>query len=111
MDDSLDILNIDNTIRSNFIKQHQNIEIYKERLSDIQQSLKNAQLHPKTVLNLEKTRDYLSKYIEDIVNEIQYNFYILKSVDLIEEYKKILNQPVKISFLGKPLKITKKNLE
>ena len=33
--------------------------------------------------------------------EIQYNFYILKSVDLIEEYKKILNQPVKISFLGK----------
>ena len=71
MDESLDILNIDNTIRNNFIKQQQNIEIYKERLVDIQQSLKNTELHPKTVLNLEKTRDYLSKYIEDIVNEIQ----------------------------------------
>ena len=107
MDESLDILNIDNTIRNNFIKQQQNIEIYKERLEDIHQSLKNTELHPKTVLKLEKTRDYLCKYIDDIVNEIQYNFYILKSVDLIEEYKKILNQPVKISFLGKPSKNNK----
>ena len=107
MSDPIDIIVIDNKIRDNFIKQYQNINVYKERLLDIEQSLNNKKLTTKIMSLLETTRDYLIKYIDDILNEIQYNFYIIKTIDLIEEYKKILNQPMKITFLGKPSKNNK----
>jgi len=107
MSDQLDILVIDNKIRNNFITQLENINIYQERLLDIEETLKNSELSSKKVSNLNLTHSSLVKYIDDIKNEIEYNFYIIKTIDFIEEYKKILNQPIKISFLGKPCKINK----
>jgi hypothetical protein len=107
MYDHLDILVIDNDIRNNFTKQRENICIYQEKLLDIEETLKNKDLHNKNIENLKITHTSLSKYIDDIINEVQLNFYIIKTVDLIEEYKKILTQPMKISFLGKPNKSNK----
>lgn len=107
MSEEIDILVIDSNIRNNFKKQKEHISEYQLRLLDIEQSLKNTEITGKTITSLKFSYDYLYKYIDDILNETQLNFYIIKTISLIEEYKKILVQPLKISFLGKPSKINK----
>jgi hypothetical protein len=107
MSEQIDILVIDNKIRSNFIKQKNNITVYENRLVEIEKSLSNNNISDKVKKSLEEHRTKLNDYINDIKNNIQYNFYVLKTVQLIEEYKKILDEPIKISFLGKPSKMSK----
>ena len=97
----IDIIVIDTNIRNNFKKQHTDIYIYKKRLSDIEDSLKNLELNNKNKHILENSYKYLLKYIEDLENETQYNFYIIRTVEILEEYKELLNEPIKLSFLGK----------
>ena len=107
MSEQIDILVIDNKIRSNFDKQKNNITVYENRLVEIEKSLCNKNTSEKIKESLEEHKAKLSEYINDIKNNVQYNFYVLKTVQLIEEYKKILDEPIKISFLGKPSKMSK----
>lgn len=104
---NIDIIIIDKQIRDKFMKQYDNIYIYVERLQEIEKTLQNPSLSNRTMNELMETKKNISKYIEDTKNYVQYNFYILKTVDLIEEYKKILQKPIKISFMGKPSKNNK----
>ena len=105
---NIDIIIIDKQIRDKFTKQYDNINIYVNRLQEIEKTLKNKCLPPRAINELLETKKNISKYIEDTENLVQYNFYILKTVDLIEDYKKILKKPIKISFMGKPSKNNKK---
>jgi hypothetical protein len=104
---NIDIIIIDKQIRDKFMKQYDNINIYVNRLQEIEKTLKNKCLPPRAINELLETKKNISKYIEDTENLVQYNFYILKTVDLIEDYKKILKKPIKISFMGKPSKNNK----
>ena len=104
---NIDIIIIDKQIRDKFTKQYDNINIYVNRLQEIEKTLKNKCLPPRAINELLETKKNISKYIEDTENLVQYNFYILKTVDLIEDYKKILKKPIKISFMGKPSKNNK----
>ena len=101
---NIDIIIIDKQIRDKFMKQYVNINIYVNRLQEIEKTLKNKCLPPRAINELLETKKNISKYIEDTENLVQYNFYILKTVDLIEDYKKILKKQIKISFMGKPSK-------
>ena len=110
-DSNIDIIVIDSKIRNNFKKQYLDISMYKNRLLDIEDSLKNVELNNKNKTILENSYKNLLKYIEDIENETQYNFYIIRTVEILEEYKEILNEPVKLSFLGKHSNKSNKNKE
>lgn len=104
---NIDIIAIDKQIRDKFNKQYENINIYEERLYEIDQTLQNNSLSERTINELLESREKIVKYIDDTKNYVQYNFYILKTIDLIEDYKKILNKPIKLSFMGKPSKNNK----
>ena len=104
---NIDIIAIDKQIRDKFNKQYENIDVYENRLCELKQTLQNNSLLERTINELKEAQEKLSKYIEDTKNHVQYNFYILQTIDLIEEYKKILNKPIKLSFMGKPSKNNK----
>lgn len=104
---NIDIIMIDKQIRTNFNKQYENINMYEQRLDELNQTLQNSSLSDRTINELIESKEKLSKYIEETKDNVQYNFYILKTVDLIEEYKEILNKPIKLSFMGKPTKNNK----
>lgn len=107
MSEIIDIIDLDNKIRNNFKSQKENIDFYKKRLLDIEITLNNTNLHNKLKNEIKQSHIALSEYIKNITEDINYNVYIIKTVQLIEEYKNILEKPIKITFLGKPNKNNK----
>ena len=107
MSEHLDILGVDIKIRKNFEEQFDHLELHKNRLKDINESLEVPDLKYRIKNTLEKAAKELTEYIQNLELQTEYNFYILKTTPLLEEYKKILHKPIKITFLGKPQKNNK----
>ena len=106
----LDILSIDSIIRKNFEEEFKKIPEHKEKLQEIEESLKNENFRRRMKVNLEKARDELVHYIQELDTKINYHFYVMESVLFIEQYKNILKIPVKVSFMGKAEKNNKEKL-
>jgi len=100
----LDILSIDANIRKNFEEEFKKLPIHREKLCEIEASLQNDKLRRRIKVRLEKARDELLLYIEELVTQSKYNFYVMETVQYIEEYKQILKTPIKVSFMGKASK-------
>ena len=111
MSDSLDIISIDSKIRANFKAEMNQIDTHKERLFGIEESIKTVGLKARLLNTLLQAKKELQEYIYNIDNEIDYNFYIIKTIPLIDEYSKLLTVPIKISFMGKPQKKNPKTEE
>ena len=106
----LDILSIDSIIRNNFEEEFKKIPEHKEKLQEIEESLKNENFRRRMKVNLEKARDELVHYIQELDTKINYHFYLIESVSFIEEYKNLLKIPVKVSFMGKAIKNNKEKI-
>ena len=104
MSDSLDILSIDAKIRAKFQSEMDQINTHKARLVDIEESMAVSGLRIRMRSTLEQAQKDLKEYIWDLEHQISYNFYIIKTVPLIEEYSRLLTVPLKISFMGKAQK-------
>jgi hypothetical protein len=98
---TLDILSIDGQIRSNFEAEISHIDVHQLRLIDIKKSLNMKSLKPRLRNILLKAENDLEKYLDNLHNQIDYNFYIIKTISLLEEYTKILKIPLKITFMGR----------
>lgn len=101
---SIDILSIDEKIRKNFDDEFSRLPIHQKKLDELKDAIKNdsLKLHVKT--NITKVIVELEKYILELNTKEKFLFYVLESVNYIEEYKNILKIPVKISFMGKAKK-------
>ena len=104
----LDILVIDANIRTNFEEEFEKIPEHKEKLLQIDDSLKNDNLIPRIRFRLEKGKDELISYINEVESRENLNFYIMESLPFIEQYKDILKIPVKVNFMGKATNDNKK---
>lgn len=102
-----DILNIDDMIHRNFKNEEKKLPEYEQKLQEIESSLQLKNLRPRVRNSLEKSKYELYKKIIDIKNSSTYNFYIIESIDLLDKYKTILKSPMKVSFIGKPVKNNK----
>lgn len=100
----LDILTIDSTVRKNFEDEFSKLPEYNDKLKDINESLQNENLRRRIQMILEKAKSELETYIINLTTRNNYHFYIMETLPFIEEYKKILKTPVKVSFLGKIIK-------
>ena len=107
----LDILSIDAKIRKNFEEETSKLDDHKEKLNEIEETLKNENLRRRIKSSLEKARDELQVYIKDLTTQKQLYFYIMETVTFIEQYKEILKVPVKVSFIGKLVKNDKEKLK
>jgi len=97
----IDILQIHQTILQKFKDDENQIDMYKDKLKIIINSLIIENLRPRTVQTLEQNKKELQSLIKNITNKISYNFYIMETTELLDQYTKLLYSPVKISFMGK----------
>ena len=103
-----DILNIDARIRKKFKQEFQRIPIHKEKLTDLKTSLESKDLEGRLRKDIQYQYNKLSEHIKKVESSSDLNFYLAKTVHLIEKYKGMLRVPIKMSFMGKPIKENKK---
>jgi hypothetical protein len=103
----IDILEIDQKIVRNFDDDRSKISFYEEKKKDLENSLKLTSLTQRTKNTLTDSVEKLSQHIDDIKCDKLYNFYIMESAEILEKYRQILKQPLKVSFMGKPVKNNK----
>ena len=65
----------------------------------------------RNIQDLKTNKDKLEQLISDIESKDRENFYLTESVMYIEKYKKILNTPMKMNFMGKPISNNKEKQE
>jgi len=98
----LDILSIDAKIKSTFQEEADKLPQYQEKLLDLQKTVEKQTLSSRAYRNLESNIEDLHEKIYSITLGQKLNFYIAESAHLLEQYKHILQTPVKLSFTGKP---------
>lgn len=100
----LDVLSIDNRIQKKIEIERQKLDEYQEQLSTIKETLKLKDLSLRVTNSLQNQEKILSEKIAKIENDTELNLYIAKTDYFIQEYKRLLKVPVKMSFMGKPVK-------
>jgi hypothetical protein len=98
-----DILRIDSEIRAILQKDLTKIDEYKIRLEKLKKCMKVKNLSPKIYNDLNQNYEDIKDKIRSTNSEENLQFYIIESIELLEEYKKILTIPIKMSFVGKPM--------
>ena len=107
MSNDIDILDIDAKIRLNFKDEESKLIVYKERLCDIRISLELKNIRQRVINTLLETERSLSEHINDIENNINFNFYVTEVSFLLEKYREILIRPIKMTVMGKAVKNNK----
>ena len=100
----LDILSIDIKIKQKFKEEEEKLPEYKERLSDLEKTLNGEnkeKISSSMYNNLCSNVLELTEKISEIMAYQKLNFYIAKTANLLEKYKKILQTPAKLTFLGR----------
>jgi hypothetical protein len=99
--DSLDILDIDSKIRESFSKEKEKLSVYQERLEDLEKTYKNMQDGNSNKKEIEKKIKEIKESITNIQKNNNVYYYTMDTMELLENYKKLLKTPLKVSFLGK----------
>ena len=112
---NMNVLTTDNKIRQHFAEEYDNLSAYKKTLTDLGKSLKSLKSKTLSGRLYKKVQDEhhrLTEHIQQVESRAEFNFYIAESVHLVEEYKTMLKIPIKMNFMGKPIKENKakKNL-
>lgn len=97
----IDILQIHQSILDKFKEEETNIEQYKIKLDEIIKSIELPHLRHRTIETLQKNKAFLEKKIKNISEKTSYNFYIMETTELLDNYMKLLHSPVKVNFMGK----------
>ena len=98
----IDILDIDKQIKEKFIKEVDKSQLYQTELSKIESILNSTQyLTISTRIKLQNKVGELHDKIHDLENNKIINYYILDTIDILGEYKKLIKKPKKITFIGK----------
>jgi hypothetical protein len=100
----VDILATDAKIKNVFRNEIKNIPNQKIKLKELKKSLEFNCLSIRIKKSLKDSISLLSEYIEKVEMKTDLYFYVSDSAEYIEKYKKIISTPIKISFVGKPMK-------
>lgn len=107
MNQEINILNIDRKILENFNDEKNKLNEYKNKLNEIELSLQNKNIKKRILSELLNSKKELENHINNIENNTFLHFYISETGELLEKYKEILRIPLKVSFMGKPIKNNK----
>jgi ribosomal protein L37AE/L43A len=97
----VDILKVDEKIREIFEKERERLPEYKERLGYFKISLEKCSLDLSIKKKIQSECKNLETKIHNAEGDKMLNFYLLDVIAILDEYKKILEKPRKISFFGK----------
>jgi hypothetical protein len=97
---SIDILNIDQRIKKEFSNKYLKIENFKKNIEDLKITLNSNDISESHKLKIKKILEKLKNEIDMIESENDLYIYISRTASLVDKYKKILNTPVQMSFIG-----------
>ena len=103
---NIDILQIDEIIKNELVKDNNNLETYNKKLERLKSLVDDKQLSDRIKLILQQDIQEITMNINSINNQEKYISYINESSDIIDKYKKVMQKPIKISFIGKSEKNT-----
>ncbi len=98
------ILSIDSRIRNNFEKKYAKLSNYRKVLSELETSLASKTLSERLYNNIQEEHRCLTEKIQKAESKSELHFYIAETIHLVEEYKSMLRVPLKMNFMGKPIK-------
>ena len=107
---NIDIISIHNDILKLFAYRKNQIDTYQADLKKLK-SNHDKNLPFRIKKKIQEQIKHLSEYINDIENDISLNYYLMNSYSLIERYTKLINTPLKTSFMGKKVVSTNKKQE
>lgn len=96
----VDILSIDSQIHQKFINDAQNLSSYQDKLSELERAISVPNLSTSVRNNLISDFRDLQEKIDDVRTRSSLNFYLVDSTPILEEYKKLIQKPQKVSFLS-----------
>ncbi len=96
-----DILQLDNKIKKIIIDETKKVNQHKNRLNEINETLKTKNLLYRKKKELEKEKFTLEKKIIDLETNNMFAEYICVSSQIINEYTNLLSIPVNVSFFSK----------
>lgn len=103
----VDILEIDSKIIKNFEEHRHNLSMYEEKRKDLMECLKLESISERTKKSLSDSLKNLENFIDDLRTNTTLNFYTIESAEILEKYRNILKQPLKVNFMGKAVKSNK----
>jgi len=89
--DSSDILFINEQIKKKLLSKLSTMEIMKQDLSSLLWILNNS-TSPLDKIQAKKERDILQRRFMDLESGFEYALYLLKTSDMIEEYKRLMSE-------------------
>jgi hypothetical protein len=98
---NVDILSIDNDIKNKFIEENKKLQEYRLRYKEIEECIINNDCHTILLEKIKKQQEELKNKINEIETNQNLQFYLIESIPIIIEYIKILETPIKMSFIGK----------
>jgi len=100
--EAIDILVIDRKIQDSFLKEEEELSKYRLKKNTIEKILKdNSKISNNIKLNLQEELKQLDSLIKKGYELEEYYFYLMDTSQIIEQYKKLLVKPMKITFFGK----------
>ena len=96
----VDIISLDQKIQQHLQSQSQLLGEYLTKMEDIQRIMKHESLEEDVRQKLAKSLSEYQYIISQIENDQTLNFYLTESLPIIEDFKKVLRTPLKISFVG-----------
>jgi hypothetical protein len=100
-----DILSIDTNIKKKFENEKQELDKFK----DLVENIENILINLPDNTELKNIRDELINRIHDIENQESFSYYLIKSFDILNDYKQNFSGPVKIQFFSKKNETPKQN--
>lgn len=98
MCEKIDILEIDDKIKKKFCQEYENLPNERKRIQEMNETLERLS-SPTAKLELMNNIYAISEKIQKIENREDHKFYLSETMLLLEEYKRILLIPMKISFV------------
>jgi ribosomal protein S24E len=103
----VDILEIDLKIIKNFEEHRMNISVYEDKKKDLEQCLMLESITQRTRNSLIESLKNLEDFLVDLRTNRTLNFYTIESAEILEKYRNILKEPLKVNFMGKAVKSNK----
>jgi len=98
---NIDILSIHNDIMNQFKIEHDGIDFLMNKIYILNQLNCVIQLPEHLRQSIENDKQHLREMIEEIQSNEKMNFYILQTIPILEEYRKELEKPIQVNFMGK----------
>ncbi len=99
-DENIDILILDKKYKDNNEYNKKNLDEYKKQLEKLNKMLLLNNITDHVKKNIRNNIESLNKFIYNIESDTSYNFYIMETSSILDEYRQAINSPIVIDFMS-----------